>query len=59
MILIEGDAVAPINNGKVDPAVKPDGENGYFITPLVDILEKLAKREKKVAEMTGEKFEAS
>ena len=58
VILVEGDAIAPINAGRVDPAVKRDGENGYYITPLVDILEKHARREKKVAEMTGQKFEA-
>ena len=58
IVLVEGDAVAPINNGKVDPAVKRDGENGYFITPLVELLEKHARKEKKVAELTGQKFEA-
>jgi len=58
IVLVEGDAIAPINNGKVDPAVKRDGENGYYITPLVDILEKHARKEKKVAELTGQKFEA-
>ena len=57
VILVEGDAIAPINAGRVDPAVKRDGENGYYITPLVEILEKHAKREKKVAELTGNKFE--
>ena len=50
VILVEGDAIAPINAGRVDPAVKRDGENGYYITPLVEILEKHAHREKKVAE---------
>jgi biopolymer transport protein ExbD len=58
IVLVEGDAVAPINNGKVDPAVKRDGENGYFITPLVELLEKHSRKEKKVAELTGQKFEA-
>jgi biopolymer transport protein ExbD len=58
VILVEGDAIAPINLGRVDPTVKRDGENGYYITPLVDILEKHAKRQKKVAELTGEKFDA-
>jgi biopolymer transport protein ExbD len=58
IVLVEGDAIAPINNGKVDPAVKRDGENGYYITPLVDILEKHSRKEKKVAELTGQKFEA-
>ncbi|HVZ74759.1 MAG TPA: biopolymer transporter ExbD [Polyangia bacterium] len=57
VILVEGDAIAPVNQGKVDPTVKRDGENGYYITPLVEILEKHAKREKKVAELTGQKFE--
>jgi biopolymer transport protein ExbD len=58
VLLVEGDAVAPINNGKIDPAVKRDGENGYYITPLVDLLEKHARKEKRVAELTGQKFEA-
>jgi len=58
VILVEGDGIAPITGGRVDPAVKRDGENGYYITPLVDILEKHAKREKRVAELTGQKFEA-
>src|SRR5678815_1974662 len=57
VLLVEGDAIAPINAGRVDPAVKRDGENGYYITPMVEILEKHAKREKKVADMTGQKFE--
>jgi biopolymer transport protein ExbD len=58
VILVEGDGVAPITGGKVDPAVKRDGENGYYITPLVDILEKHARKEKKVAELTGVPWEA-
>jgi len=58
VILVEGDGVAPITGGKVDPAVKRDGENGYYITPLVDILEKHARKEKKVAELTGEVWDA-
>jgi biopolymer transport protein ExbD len=57
IVLVEGDAIAPINNGKVDPAVKRDGENGYYITPLVDVLEKHSRKEKRVAELTGQKFE--
>jgi biopolymer transport protein ExbD len=58
VILVEGDGIAPINGGRVDPAVKRDGENGYYITPLVDVLEKHARREKKVAELTGQKFDS-
>ena len=58
VILVEGDAIAPINQGKVDPTVKRDGENGYYITPLVEVLDKHAKRERKVADLTGQKFDA-
>jgi biopolymer transport protein ExbD len=58
VLLVEGDAVAPINAGKVDPTVKRDGENGYYITPLVELLGKHARREKKVASLTGQAFEA-
>jgi len=58
VILVEGDGVAPITGGRVDPAVKRDGENGYYITPLVDILEKHARKEKKVAELTGVPWDA-
>ena len=38
VLLVEGDAVAPINNGRIDPQLKRDGENGYYITPLVEML---------------------
>jgi len=58
VILVEGDGIAPIAGGRVDPAVKRDGENGYYITPLVDILERHARKEKKVAELTGIPWEA-
>ena len=58
VLLVEGDGIAPINNGRIDPAMKRDGENGYYITPLVDILEKHARKEKKVAELTGIPWEA-
>ncbi len=56
ILMVEGEAVAPINNGRIDPQLKRDGDNGYYITPLVDILTKVARREKRVAEMTGDKF---
>jgi len=58
VLLVEGDGVATINKGRIDPAMKRDGENGYYISPLVDLLEKHAKRERKVADLTGQKFEA-
>jgi biopolymer transport protein ExbD len=58
LIVIEGDAVAPVNNGKVDSSLKPDGENGYLIQPIVDRLNLIASRERKVADMMGQKFSA-
>jgi biopolymer transport protein ExbD len=58
VILVEGDAVASINNGKIDPAAKRDGENGYYITPLVDMLQKVSNKERKVAEMQGRTFDS-
>jgi biopolymer transport protein ExbD len=57
VVLVEGDAVAPINGGRVDPALKKDGENSYIIIPLVAQLQKLANKERRVAEMTGKKFD--
>jgi biopolymer transport protein ExbD len=58
VVLVEGEAVAPINNGKIDPALKRDGENGYFITPLVDMLQRVSNKERKVAEMQGRPFDS-
>jgi biopolymer transport protein ExbD len=56
VILVEGVPVAPITNGKVDSSLKPDGENGYKIEPIVSQLTKISNRERKVAEMSNEKF---
>jgi biopolymer transport protein ExbD len=58
VILVEGEAVASISNGKVDAATKRDGDNGYYITPLVDTLQKVSNKERKVAEMTHRQFES-
>ena len=58
VVIIEGQAVAPINNGKVDSSLKPDGENGYLIQPIADILNRIAVRERKVAEYSDGKFES-
>jgi biopolymer transport protein ExbD len=58
MIIIEGEAVAPISNGKVDSSLKPDGENGYLIQVISDTLSRIASRERKVANMTDGKFES-
>ena len=57
MVLIQGEPVAPVNNGKIDASLKP-GVNGYRVGPIVDILNKISNRERKVADMTGQKFEA-
>jgi biopolymer transport protein ExbD len=57
VVLVDGEPVAPINNGKIDPALKRDGDNGYFISPLVEMLSRVARKEKRVAEMTGGKFD--
>jgi biopolymer transport protein ExbD len=56
VILVEGIPVAPITNGKVDSSLKPDGENGYKIEPIVTHLMKTANRERRVAELSNEKF---
>jgi biopolymer transport protein ExbD len=57
VVLVEGEGVAPINNGKVDPALKQTGENSFYITPIVDVLTKIARRERKVAALQGQAFE--
>jgi biopolymer transport protein ExbD len=56
-LLVEGDAVTPIRAGAVDPSIKRDGANSYYITPLVDILTKHANRLKKIAAMGGQPFD--
>jgi biopolymer transport protein ExbD len=56
-ILVEGDAVASIRAGAVDPALKRDGANGYYITPVVDTLTKHANRLKKLGAMGGSPFD--
>jgi biopolymer transport protein ExbD len=57
-ILVEGDGIAPVTTGRIDSAVKRDGENGYYITPLVDNLERHARKEKRVASLTGGVWDA-
>jgi biopolymer transport protein ExbD len=56
-ILVEGDAVAPVRGGAIDPSQKRDGANSYYITPLVDTLTKHANRLKKIAAMGGTQFD--
>lgn len=58
-ILVEGDGVTTVRAGAVDPSVKRDGANGYYITPLVAILTKHANRLKKIAAMGGTKFDGT
>ncbi len=52
-IIVEGDGIVAVRQGAVDPGVKRDGPNGYYITPLVDTLQKHANRLKKLEVMTG------
>jgi biopolymer transport protein ExbD len=56
VILVEGMQAAPVNNGKVDASLKPHGENGYLIQPIVDVLSKIANRERKVAALSETEF---
>ncbi len=58
-IIVEGDGVTTVRAGAVDPSVKRDGANGYYITPLVDILTKHANRLKKIAAMGGSQFDGT
>ncbi|MDB4969230.1 MAG: Adventurous gliding motility protein [Myxococcales bacterium] len=58
-ILVEGDGVTTVRAGAVDPSVKRDGANGYYITPLVDVLNKHANRLKKIAAMGGSQFDGT
>ena len=58
-ILVEGDAVAPVRGGAVDPSLKRDGANGYYITPLVDTLTKHANRLKKIGALGGTGFDGT
>jgi biopolymer transport protein ExbD len=58
-ILVEGDGVTTVRSGAVDPSVKRDGANGYYITPLVDVLTKHANRLKKIAAMGGTQFDGT
>lgn len=56
-IIVDGDAVTQVRAGAVDPSVKRDGANSYYITPLVDVLTKHANRLKKLAALGGAPFD--
>jgi biopolymer transport protein ExbD len=55
-ILVEGEEVVAVKNGAVDGAQKEGGSNGNKIVPLLDLIARHAKREKKIAELRGEEF---
>jgi biopolymer transport protein ExbD len=57
VVLVEGSPVVPVNSGRVDPTYKPQGDNGYLIAPIKDKLDLIAKREMRVAERMGHKFD--
>jgi biopolymer transport protein ExbD len=54
-IIVEGEPVVPVRAGAVDPGTKRDGPNGYYISPLVDVLQKHANKHKKIEALTGGK----
>jgi biopolymer transport protein ExbD len=58
-IIVEGDGIVSVRAGAVDPGAKRDGPSGYYITPLVDTLQKHANRLKKLAALTGQPFDGT
>lgn len=55
-VIIEGQPVVAVHNGAVDPSAKRDGPNGYYITPIVDTLQKHRTRLEKIEAMGGAPF---
>lgn len=56
-ILVNDQAVAEVVDGKVDVSAKRDGEQGYFIEPLFDALNKEADKQKRIAKVnTAQEF---
>ncbi len=55
-ILVRGDAVVNVRNGKVDENVKRDGADGFFITPLYNRLKEEAKMLKTRSQQAGINF---
>jgi biopolymer transport protein ExbD len=58
-VIIEGDAVVSVRGGAIDPSSKRDGANGFYVTPIVDTLEKHARRLKKLEAMGGAPFDGT
>lgn len=56
-ILVGDKAVASVKKGEVDSSLKRDGQSGFLIMPLMDLLQKHATRLKKLEKMKYSKFE--
>lgn len=56
-ILVEDKAVAAVKKGEVDSSLKRDGQSGFLIMPLEELLKKHATRLKKLEKMKYTKFE--
>jgi biopolymer transport protein ExbD len=56
-IVVEGQKIVPVKRGKVDASDKRDGENGYSITKLYESMKLQSEREKRRAQLTGDKFQ--
>ncbi len=48
-VLVDNKPVVQVKDGKVSAAVKREGEDGYFITPLFDSLKDVAEHQKKLS----------
>jgi len=51
-ILVEGNPVVAVKRGEVDSSVKPDGQSGYLINPLLTMMQKHATRLKKAEKIS-------
>ena len=60
-IIIEGEPVVAVRAGAVDPSSKPQGPNGYLISPISETLQKHANRLKKLEVISGgaQKFDGT
>src|SRR5262245_49278951 len=58
-IVVEGYPVVSVRGGAVDPTSKRDGANGYYISPVVDELQKHANRLKKLAALGSAPFDGT
>lgn len=56
-IIVDETPVAPVKKGVVDSSLKRDGQSGFLIMPLMDLLQKHATRLKKLEKMKYSKFE--